>query len=522
MDRPDVIVIGAGHNGLVAATTMARAGKSVLVLERAAEVGGICARREFQKGFFAPGLLTDTTTFRADLAEKLELASHGLKWREGSAPIFSAGEILGANEEGDSVVLHADPMAAQAELAQLSEHDAAAYVEWRKFLATIESFITRILDNPPPRLAPSSPSDFMALGKSGYALRKLGRDKMIEVMRVMPMCAADWLREYFDSELLCSTLAIPAVINTYTGPWAAGSAAHLILRESVSKNEIAGGAPALIEALAGAAKAAGADIMTSSAVERIVLENGAVRAVQLASGDEIETASVVASCDPKQTMLQLVGPRYLDGRTSHDLGNFRARGTTAILHLAVEGSVEVTARAGEPIERLRLGSSTLDDIERAFDAIKYGKRSERPLLDVRIPTIEQPDLAPDGAHVVTALVSCAPYDLEPGWGPAQKEALIADCVRLLNKHIPGLRERLVGGELLSPPDLEELYALPKGHLHHGEHALDQLLFLRPTQHLSRYATSVDGLFLGGSGSHPGGGITGIPGRLAAQTALAAR
>jgi phytoene dehydrogenase-like protein len=513
MGRPDVIVIGAGHNGLVAATTMARAGKSVLVLERGAEIGGICARREFQKGFFAPGLLTDTTTFRADLAEELELASHGLTWRQGSAPIFSA------DEEGNSVLLHADPAAAQAELAQLSAHDAAAYVEWRQFLAAIEDFIRGVLDNPPPGLAPSSITDFLALGKSGYALRKLGREMMIEVMRVMPMAAADWLRERFDSELLCSTLAIPAVINTYTGPWAAGSVAHLILRESVSKNEVAGGAPALVKALAGAAKAAGADILTSSTVERIALENGAVRAVRLASGDEIETRRVVATCDPKQTMLELVGPRYLDSRTAHDLGNFRARGTTAILHLAVEGSVEVAARPGEPVERLQLGGSTLDDIERAFDAIKYGKRSEHPLLDVRIPSLEQPGLAPDGAHVVTALVSCAPYDLEPGWGPAQKEALTADCVRLLNQHIPGLRERLVGGELLAPPDLEEIYALPKGHLHHGEHALDQLLFLRPTQHLSNYATPVDGLFLGGSGSHPGGGITGMPGRLGAKTAL---
>ncbi len=513
--RPDIIVIGAGHNGLVAAITLARAGRSVLVLERASEIGGLCTSREFQKGFFAPGILGDTTTFRSDLAAELELAAHGLVWRQGSAPVFAA------DAAGASLLLYADAAAAREELSRHSAADADAYAEWREFLTTIGGFIRQLLDRPPPRLGPATPAEFMALGRSGFALRKLGRDTMIEVMRVMPMCVADWLRERFESELLCATLAAPAVINAYTGPWAAGSAAHLILRETVSRDEVAGGPPALIAALAGAASAAGVDILTASPVERVLLERGAVRAVRLASGDEIETAAVVASCDPKQTMLDLVGARYLDARTTHDLRNFRCRGTTAVLHLAVKGSVEVAARPGEPIERLRLGGSTLDDIERAFDAIKYGRRSERPHLEVRIPTIEQPDLAPDGAHVITALVSCAPYDLAAGWSPAEREALTADCVRLLNQHIPGLREGLVGGELLAPPDLEQQYALPGGHLHHGEHALDQLLFLRPTQQLARYATPVRGLFLGGSGSHPGGGITGMPGRLAAQAALAA-
>ena len=160
--------------------------------------------------------------------------------------------------------------------------------------------------------------------------------------------------------------------------------------------------------------------------------------------------------------------------------------------------------------------ATLDDIERAFDAAKYRQRSTRPHLEVHIPSVARPELAPDGSHVVTALVSCAPYDLEGGWNPAMREALVADCVRAINDHIPGLRERLVNGELLAPPDLESEYTLPGGHLHHGEHAPDQLLFLRPTQHLARYATPIAGLYLGGSGSHPGGGITGMPGHLAAR------
>jgi phytoene dehydrogenase-like protein len=512
--RTDAVVIGAGHNGLVAALTLAADGRKVTVLERAPTVGGVCAEREFHPGFKAPGLLQDTSTFRPELIEAFDLTANGLKLRRAEAP------VLVADSAGAALLLHRDPALAREEIARISEADAEAYAAWRAFLAEIRGFIRRLLDNPPPPLKPGGLGELWTAGLAGFALRSLGRRKMTELLRVLPMNAADWLEERFETGLLCAGLAVPGVLGTYNGPWAAGTAAQLILQESTKAHSVDGGPAALVRALESAASVAGIEIRTSAEVERVLTDGTSFQGIRLASGEVLEADLAVATCDPKRALLDLVGARYLDSRTVHDLENFRSRGTTAILHLAVQGSVEVPARPGEPIEHLRLGGGTLDEIERAFDAAKYGQRSEHPQLEIHIPSVANPELAPDGSHVVIALVSCAPHDLVGGWNPAVREALISDCVHLINEHVPGLRERLVSGELLAPPDLESEYALPGGHLHHGEHAPDQLLFLRPTQHLSGYATSIAGLYLGSSGCHPGGGVTGMPGRLAAQTALA--
>jgi phytoene dehydrogenase-like protein len=486
------------------------------VLERAPTVGGVCAEREFHAGFKVPGLLQDTSTFRPELVDAFDLTTHGLKRRRAEPP------VLLADSNGSSLLLHRDAATAREEIARLSRADADAYATWREFLAEIRDFVRRLLDNPPPPMKPEGLGQLWTTGLTALALRALGRQTMTELLRVLPMNVADWLQERFESELLCAGLAVPGVLGTYNGPWAAGTAAQLLLQESTKAHSVDGGPAALTAALESAAGAAGVEIRTSAEVERIITDGTNLQSVRLGSGEEIAADLVIAACDPKRALLDLVGARYLDSRTVRDLENFRSRGTTAILHLAVQGSVEVSGRPGEAIEHLRLGGGTLDEIERAFDAAKYRQRSERPHLEVHIPSLGNPDLAPDGSHVVVALVSCAPYDLAGGWNPAVREALISDCVHRINEHIPGLRERLVSGELLAPPDLESEYALPGGHLHHGEHAPDQLLFLRPTQHLSGYATPIDGLYLGSSGCHPGGGVTGMPGRLAAQTALATR
>ena len=507
----DAIVIGAGVNGLTAALTLAAAGRRVLVLERAAEIGGLAAPREFAPGFRVPGLLPDTATFRPELIAELGLEAHGLRLRDEEAAVF-------VPFPGGARLLHADPQRANHELAALSPEDGAAYAEWRHFLDTISPFIRRLLDRPPPKLDLSASAELRDLALTGWSLRRLGRQATTEVMRVMPMCVADWLSERFRSESLAATLAAPALIGSYNGPWAAGSAANLIFRECSAARSTQGGAAALVDALTSACRDKEIEIRTASQVERIVVESGRTTGVRLASGDAIEASTIVATGNPKVTMLDLVGARYLDAGTERDLHNYRCRGTTAILLLAVDGAVEVAERPGETIERLRLGAGSFNELERAFDAVKYGEVSSTPYLEIWIPSFENPSLAPEGGHVVAAIVSCAPYALRDGWTMPTREATIQAAVHRINEHIPGLRDRLTGGSLLAPADLEEQLALPGGHLLHGEPALDQLLFLRPSLHLSRYATPVDGLFLGGSGNHPGGGITGMPGRLAALAA----
>ena len=515
--RNDAVVIGAGHNGLTAALTLAAADRRVLVLERSSVVGGLCAPLEFAPGFRVPGVLPDTSGFRSQLIDELDLVAHGLKLRTEEPPILVA---LG----GEGRLLNSSAEAMRS--SGLADEDVAAYTEWREFLASVSPFVHRVLDSPPPRLdladaGLSRLGELTSLAASGWALRRLGRETATEMMRLLPMCVADWLGERFRSEGLATALAAPALFGSYNGPWAAGSAAALIFRECVAGRSVVGGPTALIDALRTACEAKGVEIRVDSEVEAISLDSGRVAGVRLASGESHDADTVLATCNPKTTLLDLVGPRFLDATTEREMGNFRCRGTTAIMLLAVDGEIEVAAHPGAPIERLRLGAATFDDLERAFDAVKYGRASAHPYIEVWIPSIENPALAPAGGHVVAALVSCAPYDLADGWSTFTREALIQSAVHQINDHIPGIRDHLAGGRLLAPPDLEQQLALPGGHLLHGEPALDQLLFLRPSLHLSRYTTPIGGLFLGGSGSHPGGGITGMPGRLGAQAALAA-
>ena len=511
----DAIVVGGGHNGLVAALTLAPRCHRVLVLERASAVGGLCASYEFAPGFSVPGLFPETGAFRSHLTRELGLEEHGLFRREEPA-------VLAELEEG-ATLLH--PGDRELATSGVGAADADAYARWRAFLETLTPFVQSLLDAPPPRL--EVPEIGLAglpalqeLAGPGWALRRLGRRSMVEAMRVLPMCAADWMREYFPSEALAATLAAPALLGSYNGPWAAGSAAALIFRECVAGPPVAGGATALITALESACLTRNVDIRTDSAVERILVEGGRVRGVRLAeSGEEIGSTTIVAASNPKTVLLDLVGPRFLDATTEQDLHNYRCRGTLAVLLLAVEGSVETAIAPGARVERLRLGTGGFDELEKAFDAVKYGEISGSPYLEVWIPSIETPSVAPSGCHVVAALISCAPGDLAGGWTVARREALTQAAVRRINRHIPGLRDRLTGGKLLAPPDLERLFALPGGHLLHGEPALDQLLFLRPSLGLSRYRTPIEGLYLGGGGSHPGGGVSGMPGWLAAKTVL---
>jgi phytoene dehydrogenase-like protein len=255
---------------------------------------------------------------------------------------------------------------------------------------------------------------------------------------------------------------------------------------------------------------------TGAIVERLVVEGGAVRAVRCADGREFAGSQVLASCNPRTVLLDLLPPAVLPLAIRDQIGNFRCRGTAAKLHLALDGPLTL---GGREVEIAHLGGGTIDAFERAFDAVKYRQASQHPFLEVRQPTVPDASLAPAGGHVLSVLVAYAPYELEGGWTREAKEALAARVIERLDRSCPGLRQRVVGVQTLTPADLEVRYNLPGGHLHHGEHALDQLLFVRPSHRLAHYATPVDGLFLAGGGSHPGGGLSGVPGWLAAGAAL---
>jgi len=507
------IVIGAGHNGLVAGLMLARAGREVTIVEQRAEVGGLCAATEVHPGYTVPGLLHDTTGIRRRIADSLDLARFGLTF-ESEAP-----SVLAAHSDHRGVVLHAEAKRSRDELEMLYKGDGDGYIAWRAFLSRIRRVVSGVLNQMPPAMKPDSIAELWALGKTGIGLRRLGKPDMLELMRVAPMCAADWLQEYFGNPLPAAALAGPAAIGASLGPWSAGTAASLLLYESVRGGEVKGGPAALVEALRQAFEAAGGKIALESRVARIRLDHGAVCGVELEGGGFIEAPLAVASCDPKRALLDLVEPGTLPLDVEEQVAAIRVRGTTAKVNLALDGEIVFRDREGERHARAVVADH-LDDIERAFDAAKYRACSERPHLEVSVPSVNDPSLAPAGKDVVSILAHAAPYHLEGGWTAEASERFADAVVEMLERVAPGTRSKIVAREVLNPADLEVRYGLTGGHIHHGEHALDQLLFMRPTPKLSRYGTPIDGLYLGGSGSHPSGGVTCQPGALAAEAILA--
>jgi phytoene dehydrogenase-like protein len=332
------------------------------------------------------------------------------------------------------------------------------------------------------------------------------------------MCSADWLREEFKGPLLPAALAGPALAGAFLGPRAPGSAAVLLLYECARGPEPRGGPAALVAALRRAFEAAGGVIRLEAEVERILVERGAVAGVRCAGGLALEARVVVAACDPRRALLELIEPGGLPLEVEEQVAAVRMRGTTAKVNLALDGPLVFRDRPGERHARAFVADD-LDEVERVFDAAKYRACSERPHLDVCVPSVRDASLAPEGTDVVSILAQGAPYALEGGWSDAAREKFGDAVVEVLERAAPGTRERIVAREILSPVDIADRYGLTGGHVHHGEHALDQLLFMRPTPALARYATPIAGLYLGGSGSHPGGGVTCGPGALAAQAIL---
>ena len=507
----DAIVIGAGQNGLAAAARLAAAGRKVAVLERRGAVGGLAGAVEIHPGYRVPGILHDEGRVSPRAAARLGLERHGLAWRE-APPVFLA-------EAGGPGILV--PGAGTAdEIGARSRRDAAAWLRYRAFLDQLRPLLDSVMSSPPPPLSPASAGDLWELARRGGRLWRHGRRDTLELLRVAPMCVADYLGELFETPLLVAGLAAPAVIGTWAGPWSAGTNTNLLLAEAVPGRRLAGGPAALVAALERAARAAGAEIRTGAEVRRLHVENGRAAGVTLASGERLDAATVIATCDPKRAFLELIAAGTLPIRIEEEYRRIRARGTAAKVHLALSGPLELAARPGQAFEHIRIGGSHVDDLERAFDAVKYREVSPCPHLEIRVPSVVDPGLAPAGHHVVTILASYAPHDVAGGWSETRRADFLASVLATLERHAPDLRSRIVAQELLTPADLAARYALTGGQLHHGEPALDQLLVMRPAPSAARYATSVPGLYLGGSGSHGGGGVTFVPGLLAAAAALA--
>jgi phytoene dehydrogenase-like protein len=511
MSKYDVIVIGGGHNGLTTATVLAKKGKKVLVVEKRNVLGGVAAGEEFYPGYSTAGLLHDTSGVRSEVIKELQLEKYGLEIENNRADVT----IL--SRDGKMVTIQSDVNKTAAAIGKFSESDAKSYKTYQDFLQRISKVINNWMDNPPPNIDVENltMASLVVLAKKGLMLKGLGNKTMMELLKVAPMCLADFLNEKFETDFIKAGLAAPGLYGSYAGPWSAYSTINLLLWECASGSNIKGGPQNLVSALHKAAEQAGVELRTGAEVEKIILDSeGAISGVKLKGGEEINASKVAASCTPKETFLNLFDDFQLEYELDYWIDKIRSRGTTAKVNLALNKTVELN---GQTIEYARTGNS-FDEMEKAFDPVKYKEATVSPFLDIYVPTKYDPSLAPDGHSVVSVLVHQIPYNFKAGWSADAKKKLGEDVLKELEIYAPGLSNALVGMEVLSPADFEERYALTEGHIYHGEHFVDQLI-TRPIPSCSRYATPVSGLYLCGSGSHPGGGITCMPGYLSAGMIL---
>src|SRR6266436_3899865 len=517
----DVIIVGGGHNGLVTAFYLAKAGFKPLVLERRTQPGGAAITEEFHPGFRCSTLAHSAGPLRADVMRDMQLEKHGLKLM---TPEVSVASL---SPDGRALTLYNDIRKSSQGIANFSQKDAAKYPEFEQSLGKMGKVIGKALTLAPPNIDNPSRGDLWGMLKTGRSIRNLGKKDMYRLLRWGPMAVADLVAEYFETDLLRGTIAARGVFGTFLGPWSAGSALVLLLRgagdshPAGSAHFVAGGIGSVTQAMASAAKAAGAEIRTNAEVAEIRVKDGVATAVVLKSGEEIPAKAIISNADPKRTLLKLVDPTQLAPDFAQKLQHYRMMGTVAKVNLALNGLPNFTAlkngNSAALTGRIQV-SHGIDYLERAFDECKYGDFSRQPYLEATIPSLTDASLAPPGKHVMSIYMQYAPYNLKSDW-ETQRGPLGDTVVKTLAQYAPNLPELVLSRQVITPKDLEDTYGLTAGQIFHGELALDQFFTMRPLLDWARYRTPLQNLYLCGSGTHPGAGLTGGSGSNAAREIL---
>jgi phytoene dehydrogenase-like protein len=520
----DAIVVGGGHNGLVAAAYLARAGLAVLVLERREVLGGAAVTEELWPGYKVSTAAYLVSLLQDKIVSDLELHRYGYEIFPKDPAYFSP------RLDGQHFFMWGDMARTCVEIARLSPRDAEVYPEYEAMLDRVTAFVEPLLLEPPPALPPD-PEAMADWARFLGRLQGLGRDEVAEVMRIFTASVSDFLDDWFESDAFKAALATDGVIGTAAGPRTPGTA-YVLLHHQMGRAAgsrglwgfVKGGTGAVSLAIAAAAQAAGAEIRTLAPVERVLIRDGQAVGVALASGEEIAARVVVSNADPKRTFLGLVGREHLPADLVAEVAAWKIAGTSFKLNLALSELPSWRALPGTDLGPQHMGTvhvaPSIDYIERAWDDAKYGRPSANPMIEVGIPTAYDPSLAPPGKHIMSLFVQYAPYTLADGtWDAERRDAFVDRILDILREYTLNLPSAVEYRFALAPPDLETRFGLTGGHIFHGELSPGQLFFGRPLVGWSRYATPVDGLYLCGSGTHPGGGVMGAPGHNAAMRVL---
>jgi phytoene dehydrogenase-like protein len=519
--RYDAIIIGAGHNGLIAGAYLARAGKKVLVLERRDIVGGAAVTEEIFPGYRFTEFSYVVSLLRPEIIRDLELPKHGLK-------ILPLPSTVTPLDNGDYLAAWDDHDLTRRELYRHSPRDAEAADEYSRVMARAAKAIKPVLGLVPPDPSSLSWRDLRGLLKLGQYGASLGEKEIYRIAKLVTQSAADLLDEWFEFDPLKGTKSASGIIGTFLGPRSPGTA-YVLLHHYMGEIDGAfrawgfakNGTGGVTAAIASSARALGVEIRTGAAVGNVIVRGGRACGVALENGDEFEAKVVMSAADPKRTFLQFVGRQHLPDELVTAVQGFRVRGSSGKVNIALSELPQFTCLPGEgPLHRGAVSiSPSIDYIERAYDEAKYGQFSTNPYIDMVIPSVIDRDMAPPGHHVMSCFVQYAPCDIEGGWDDAKREAFGEAVISTIERYAPNIRRAIVGKQVITPKDIERIAGITGGNIFHGELLLHQLFFLRPAPQWADFRTPLPGYYFGASGAHPGGGVMGAAGKLAAHEIL---